>query len=464
MPPQVTRAGSAGGSAVQHSHPAEVQKEDSKATSSIESNAGTTQSTDNKSSAAKHENSRTAAKVTEGSKQNAMDHNRQHNEQAKMMKKNLEKRLPNSDSGSMYESVKNAAELVAVKLPAAAKATAQAAAEAGANSIRKQEIQQLSQRAHPQDMVKGQKFEVEDIKPSSTNKVETRKNTEYLTGAAQGKFFKPTNHPKGYREATQSGLQDRLTELNGGASPTEFEKELVSQWGKSTIEKWKDDRDGRIKLMSKARISTLTPIKGPGNEVEAYKVQRGIIETYYDRNGNVLKDSRPIPEKPLEEGIAPWEVISLAQAGKHLLTKGAMAFGEKVLAKEAATTITKAEAGTIVRTAEKQVVKAETEGTIRSAEKRVASETEKAGVSTHNTSWRQGSGTSVHAKPNASTAKATASEFTEAEKKAINELQDAGMLRKEAEDVIRSTRGAENTVEVIKSGPNAGGSIRSSKR
>jgi hypothetical protein len=464
MPPQVNGAGgvkSGQGSAVEQSSVPEVKKEESK--SSVESNASKTQSTENKSSAPGPENAKTAARVAEGSKQNAAEHRYQHKRQAQIVKENLHKQLPMSESGSMYETVKDAAELLAVKLPAAAKATAQAVAEKGAIGIRQQGVHQLRQRSYPQDMAKNQMFEVEKISPSNTDSVETHKNTEYFTESVKGNFMKGTDHPKQYRETTQNGLKERLIELNGGAPSTEFEKTLVSEFGKSSIEEWKDDRDGRIRLMNKGAISALTPIKGQGNEVEAYKVERGIIETYYDRNGNILRGSQPIPEKPLEEGIAPWEVISLAQAGKHLLTKGAMAFGEQILAKEAVTTITRAEAGTVIRTAEREVVKSETRSVVGSAEKGVASETEKATVTTHNTSWRQGSGTSVHVKPNASAAKATASEFTEAEQKAINELQDGGMLRKEAEDVIRNTRGPENTVEVVKLGPNSGGNTRSSR-
>lgn len=300
------------------------------------------------------------ARAARGSIQNATDRTGQHRVQAQMIKTDLHKQLPKNESGSMYDTLKTASDLVAVKLPAAAKATAEAAAEAGAIGIRKQGIKQLSQRAHPQDMVKGQMFEVEEIRHafSDTDKVETLKNSEYLTEAAKGNFFKATDHPQQSREATQAGLKKRLTELNNGAPLTEFENNLVTRFNDIRPVGSKDPSI-ETSIRAGGHINKLTPIKGSGKEVEAYKVQEGVLETYYDRHGNVLRGRQAMPEKALEEGIAPWEVISLAQAGKHLLTKGAMVFGEEILAKEAATSFTKAESGAVLRSVDQELVQAE---------------------------------------------------------------------------------------------------------
>lgn len=435
MPPQVGKAEA--GPVVHQAPSTEVHKEESKVLEKSTTGADTS-AVDTKA----------AGRSAKGSKQNATDYKGHSNTQAQMARRKLHNQVPNRESGSIYESVKNAAAFVAVKLPAAAKAAGEASAESGANAIRRNGVEQLGKRKHPQDMVKGQMFEMEDITPATTNKSRTDKKTEMVstspaTVASGGPIVQAVDHPKQYRQATQAGVEERLIELNNGGPLTDFEKKLVSEWVPKSGEEGK----------------TLTPIKGinsQGNkmdkEVQAYKITAGgsgqLQTTYYDRNGKVLRDAGTNEPPLVNEGLGPIEYLGYAKLGKDLLTNVGKRVGEKLFAREAAS-VTKAETGTVVRTAEQELAKTETSTAARSAEQQIASESEKAGVKTYNTSWRQGSGTSVHVKPNGPAPKPPASEFTKAEEKAINELQDGGMLRREAEEVIRNTRGAENTVEVV---------------
>ena len=278
------------------------------------------------------EDPKAAARAAQGSKQHAKEQMREQSRRAQIVQAKTE---------SLYESAKQVAEFVAVKMPAAAKATGEAVAEFGADSIRRQGVEQLSKRQFPQDIVRGQMFEVEDIGRGSTNELETRKNTASGTKEIVAtmkshkgpmKDLKNFDHPKAYRQATQSGLEERLTDLNSGGPLTDFEKKVVSEWGKPD------------------RLGTLTPIKGLDStgekldkEVQAYKVttphsgNRTI--TYYDRNGNMLKSMNAEPAL-IDRNLGPldWYPVAQlgAQLGKHLVAKGGQMVAEKLAAREAA--------------------------------------------------------------------------------------------------------------------------------
>lgn len=314
---------------------------------------------------------------------------------------------------------------------------------------RQQKVLKLDQRKHPQDMVRGELFEVENITPGSTNKTKTREHVDEINW----KDINSRNfHPSQERTSTQSGLEDRLKELNPGKDLTTFEKGLVSEWNSK-----RDAKDPIVKLTPIMEIDT-SGRKGP-TEVQAYKLQRGINVTYYDRNGNDLATRSAHGSGQAIPTDSPIDYLTDAKIAKDLIMHAGEKVVEKFVTKETTSLGTRVETGAILNSVEKQAEtgavrtagKQSAQAEVRTVQKQVASETEKAGVTNHYTTWRQGSGTTVHA------------EFTELEEKTIKEFEKDGMSRQEAEDVIRNTRGVENTVEVLKpDGPNGGGSTRSS--
>jgi hypothetical protein len=243
----------------------------------------------------------------------------------------------------------------------------------------KQKMMKLAQRQHPQDVVRGELFEVEEIRPGSTDKIKIREHAEDLSFKD---MVKHNLHPSQTRTSTQSGLHERLTELNNRKELTQFEKGLVAEW------------DPKMKSNGQREpIESLSPIKGldssgkkGSTEVEGYKVIRGGSgnqqTTYYDRNGNELVYRQKGGEAIPTDG--PGDYLSLAYAGTKFLGKKALQLGEKMFAKEAVN----AEKAAIVSSVEEQAIKAqtrvesrpagqkaidvETNATTRSAEQHVA--------------------------------------------------------------------------------------------
>ena len=283
MPPQITKAEP--GSTVPQAPPPEIQKDESKdvakSTSSSDTSGIKTQAKEAKSGTPAQqkkepEDSKATARAAQGSKQNASEHMSQNNIQAQIVKENLQKQVANRDSGSVYESMKNAAEFVAVKLPAAAKATAEAIAENGADGVRQKQVEKLHKNQYPQDMVRGELFVAEKITPGNTDKTKT---IERVEDRSRGDVASRKYHQEQHRTSTQSGLKDRLQELNQGKDLTAFEKGLVSKWDPQM-------KEGGITAVSPIIGLDSTGTKGP---TEAYKVQRGLETKYYDRNGNIIE-------------------------------------------------------------------------------------------------------------------------------------------------------------------------------
>lgn len=260
------------------------------------------------------------------------------------------------------------------------------------------------------------------LMPSTENKLVTHEK-ETLKGSFPN--FSIEHHTTGYRQANSSGLQQRLSELNGGAPLTDFEKEMVAGWDKEDA------------------ATTLTPIMPAGEKnVQAYQITKGgsgdRVTNYYDREGNKLAGPYHSEAALVNEGLGPLDYIAGGLAAKSIIG-GLISRGRRLFATEAAEAVASSTG------------RSEGEAAASGAGR------ESAGAS----SWRQGSGTSIYAKPKGPAPKPPASEFTEAEEKTIRVLQDSGMTRKEAEQVIRETAGAENKVELVRPGsPNAGGTTR----
>jgi hypothetical protein len=222
-------------------------------------------------------------------------------------------------------------------------------------------VLKLDQRKHPQEMVKGEYFEVERIFPGTTDKVKTNENVDLV---------RQRIHKQQSRTSTQSGLENRLKELNQGKELTPFEKGLVSEWDPKM--KGSNGRDA---------ITDLSPIKDLNSsgekgstEVQAYKISRGSGNrevSYYDRNGNRLLTHKSGGEAIPTDG--PVDYLSLAKVGTEAVLKKGVQIGEQIFAKEV-TTVTKAETGAVVRSAEEQIAKAETGTAARTAEQRAATQ------------------------------------------------------------------------------------------
>ena len=224
---------------------------------------------------------------------------------------------------------------------------------------RQKAVEKLDQRKHPQDMIPGKMFEVEQIKHGSTNKTETHKNSEYVGTTAP---VPVKDHPIEHRQATQSALKDRLIELNGGGPLTDFEQKVVSEWNQR-------GRPDAIDVLSPIKGLDPTGTKGPV-EVLAYKAIRGNQTTYYDRNGNVLMDrwSRNAGQAIPTDG--PADYVSAAHLGAKVAIKTGAKIGEKVLAREGRTAA-KMETGTIARSADGENATA-----VRTSDNRAASQTQ----------------------------------------------------------------------------------------
>lgn len=216
----------------------------------------------------------------------------------------------------------------------------------GNELIDRNTVEHLGRRRYPQDKVRGEMFEVELIQPASKDKTETRKHTEIINAPGTGLPMKAKDHPKEYRGATQSGLEERLTELNGGGPLTNFEKNLVSKWNRNP-EGHGVTSLKRLSLGAKDESWTLTPIKGLDSkgekldkEVQAYKVTVGNSgdrrTTYYDRNGNELRGTGHSEAPLVNEGLGPIEYLGYAQLGKQIITKLGQKVGQKLAAREAA--------------------------------------------------------------------------------------------------------------------------------
>lgn len=205
----------------------------------------------------------------------------------------LDRKAAKSEKGTTQATSKEEAKLI----EAAAKANAtimkgfsdaksikfaQQANDNVMDGIRKVQVDNLRRSQYPQDMVKGQYFEVEKITPGKTD---TFKNNERVEDRGRGDVTSRHYHQETQRTSTQSGLEDRLQVLNAGKELTQFEKGLISEWDPQTKGTGKNDP-----------IRSVSPIMGMDSKgggptgVQAYKVQRGNYSTYYDRNGNVLVD------------------------------------------------------------------------------------------------------------------------------------------------------------------------------
>ncbi len=252
------------------------------------------------------------------------------------------------------------------------------------------------------------------ITPGTQNSHEEKVVSEDV---GRGDVSQFVNHTEGHEKLNPSGLEDHLTKLNGGGPLTPFEKGLAAGWGKEPSD------------------TTLTPIVKIGDRnVQAYELTKGSsgdrVTTYYDRQGNVLAGPFHSEQGLVNEGLGPIDYILMAGAAKNLIG-GLFRAGQKMLGEEAA--------GVLAKGAAKTEGEAAASGAGKSA-------------------WREGSGTSIH-NPKPPSAPPPAGEFTEPQIKDIKALQDEGMTRGQAEDVIRK-RGNE-TVEVVNpNGPNSGGTTR----
>lgn len=218
---------------------------------------------------------------------------------------------------------------------------------------------------------------------------------------------------KGYREANSEGLQQRLTDLNGGQPLTDFEKQWVAKWDKQDID------------------TDFTPILIVGEKgVQAYKITQGgtdnKVVNYYDRDGN--KFAGPLyPSGPglPNEGLGPIEYLIGGLAAKKVL-------------------------GSVISRARSWAAAEGTEA--------AAAATEGDAVATGvGKTVKQGSGTSIYIKPKVPFPEPPPGEFTAAEEKEIYKLQDTGMTRGQAEWVVRESK---VSPEVGDAGINARGTTR----
>jgi len=222
------------------------------------------------------------------------------------------------------------------------------------------------------------------INPSSKNQLH-----ESVKPVLEGSWPNYTvKYPtKGYREANSEGLQQRLKDLNGGQPLTDFEKQWVAKW---------DKEDGG---------TDFTPIMIVGEKgVQAYKITQGGGSSreinYYDREGNKLAGPLYPSEAGLpNEGLGPidlllggWAAKKLAGAAISRVRSWAAAEGEEAAAAATAKTL------------------------------------------------KPGGGTSIYIKPTEPFPEPPPSEFTAAEEKTINQYQDMGMTRPQAEKAVRNSR------------------------
>ncbi len=252
------------------------------------------------------------------------------------------------------------------------------------------------------------------ITPSVQNSHEEKIVSEDV---GRGDVYQVVNHTEGHEKLNGSGLEDHLTKLNGGGPLTPFEKGLAAGWGKEPSD------------------TTLTPIIKIGDRnVQAYELTKGgsgdRVTTYYDRQGNVLAGPFHSEQGLVNEGLGPIDYILMAGAAKNLIG-GLLRAGQKMLGREGAEILAKGAA---------------------------RGEGEAAASGAGKSAWREGSGTSIY-NPKPPSGPPLAGEFNEAEIKDIKALQDEGMTRGQAEDVIR--RRGNETVEVVNpNGPNGGGTTR----
>jgi hypothetical protein len=226
-------------------------------------------------------------------------------------------------------------------------------------TIQKQKMTKLSKSDHPQDMVPGEYFEAETIRPGNTNKTETTQGMDFAKGQLRSTQL---------RHSTKSGLEDRMKELNHGKELTPFEKKLITEWDPNAVRTKNDP------IISASPILKLdsTGTRG-GMEVEGYKVVRGGSgnqqTTYYDRQGNVIVNRVRGGDAISTDG--PADYISLGRAAGKLAGK---TIAER-FAKKEADAIAKAEGIALAKAEGDAVAKAEVD-TVAKAETNAAAKTE----------------------------------------------------------------------------------------
>jgi hypothetical protein len=135
------------------------------------------------------------------------------------------------------------------------------------------------------------------------------------------------HHSKGVRWTNPSGLQEHLSELNGGKPLTDFEKNMVAGWGKGDP------------------MTTITPILKVGAEgVQGYAITTGgsgdRVANIYDRQGNRLAGPTHGEAGLVNEGLGPLDYIAAAMAVKGLI-RGLISGARGMFAGEAAEVATK---------------------------------------------------------------------------------------------------------------------------
>lgn len=247
-------------------------------------------------------------------------------------------------------------------------------------------------------------FRLDTMSPGAVNKttVEVGRNVNSVGDVSSVEYSLDRQ-----MKLNSQGMEQHLKEINNGGPLTPWEKQQATAWDK-------EDSD-----------TTLTPIGKVGaNGVQAYAMSKGgsgdRVTTYYDRNGNVLGGPFHSEQALVNEGLGALDYVMGALGARKLI--GGLIKGGRAMIK--AGTREAGEAGA------------------EAAESRATG-----------SQWRQGSGTSVYnPKP------PSGGGFNAEELRSIKVYQDAGMTRAQAEDVIRR-RGSE-TVEVVGTGPNAGGTNR----
>jgi hypothetical protein len=219
-------------------------------------------------------------------------------------------------------------------------------------SIQKQKMMKLMKRDHPQDMVPGENFEAERIRPGNTNETKTEQSIDFAKGRLRSEQE---------RHATKSGLEERLKGLNSGKELTPFEKKIVEEWDPNVVRS-KNDAIGTLSPILKLDS---TGTRG-GTEVEGYKVVRGgsgdLKTTYYDRHGNEILGRRTGGDAISTDG--PMDYIAIGRVAGKFAVNTATKAGEKLAAKEAlkaeADAVAKAEANAVAKAEANAVAKAET--------------------------------------------------------------------------------------------------------
>ena len=300
MPPQVRTADA--GTPV-HSHPVSVEQSK---TAEFDKNAAQKQEPPK-------QDTQTTAKNAEAAKQLAGAKKQQNVADEQMVRNNLNQKVPDKKTDKPATTVKperqkpTANQSGAWSFVKEAASIGSKAAATGVEIIRNttanaavtQGVAKLHQKEYRQDMVKGEYFEVEKITPGATDKTKT---TERVEDRSRGDVAARKYHQEQHRTSTQSGLEDRLNQLNQGKELTPFEKGLVSKWNPQK-------KEGDITALTPIMRVDSTGTKG-STEVQAYKVERGVETTYYDRNGNTIEpESRQQKVEKLAQKKYPQDMV-----------------------------------------------------------------------------------------------------------------------------------------------------------